>query len=181
MVLICGLCSLNGIGQAAEHSESPVHWVTLAEALELSKSTPKKIMIDVYTHWCGPCKTLTQNTFYDNEVSEYLNTHFYSVKFNAESADTIYFDQKVFTNPDYKPSQTGRNSVHEFTRYLGVSAYPTVLFLDENAKLLLPAPGYRTPPQIELYLRLVAENHYQQIATTEQWQAWQAKFVPSWE
>ena len=31
-----------------------INWVTLEEAIELQKENPKKIMMDVYTSWCGP-------------------------------------------------------------------------------------------------------------------------------
>ena len=36
-----------------------INWVTLDEAMELQKKKPKKIMMDVYTNWCGPCKMLS--------------------------------------------------------------------------------------------------------------------------
>ena len=35
-----------------------INWMSLENAVELQKKTPKKIMMDVYTNWCGPCKLL---------------------------------------------------------------------------------------------------------------------------
>jgi thioredoxin-related protein len=175
-------CSVDSSGQTNEAADShgPVHWLTVDQALEAIKTEPRKIMIDVYTQWCGPCKMLSKNTFGNAQVAAYLNANFYCVKFDAESAEPVHFDQKTFTNPEYKPNSPGRNGVHEFTRYMGVSAYPTIIFLDETGRFLLPVPGYQTPPQIELYLRLVAENHYQRITSAEQWEQWKAAFVPVW-
>lgn len=164
-----------------EEPAHPVNWVTLEEAIERCKTEPRKIMVDVYTTWCGPCKMLSKNTFGNPVVAEYLNTHYYCVKFNAESSDTVHYEGQEFTNPEYNPQATGRNSVHQFTRYAGVNAYPTILFMDEAGKFLLPVPGYLTPPQIELYLKLVAEEHYKTITTTEQWQAWQQAFQATWK
>ena len=35
-----------------------VNWVSLDEAIALQKKKPKKIIIDMYTVWCGPCKMI---------------------------------------------------------------------------------------------------------------------------
>ena len=35
-----------------------INWVRLEEAVKLQKKNPKKIMIDMYTKWCGPCKMI---------------------------------------------------------------------------------------------------------------------------
>ena len=35
-----------------------IQWMSLNEALEAQKKEPKKIFIDVYTVWCGPCKAI---------------------------------------------------------------------------------------------------------------------------
>ena len=39
-----------------------INWMSLEEALEAQKTSPKKIFIDAYTVWCGPCKMLDRNT-----------------------------------------------------------------------------------------------------------------------
>ena len=61
-----------------------INWVTLEEAVALQKKEPKKIMMDVYTNWCGPCKMFDKNTFQNKDVADYVNEHYYAVKFNAE-------------------------------------------------------------------------------------------------
>ena len=45
-----------------------INWVSFNEALELQKETPKKIIMDVYTNWCGPCKMLDRNTFQNSLI-----------------------------------------------------------------------------------------------------------------
>ena len=35
-----------------------VNWVSFEQAVELQKTNPKNIMMDVYTEWCGPCKNI---------------------------------------------------------------------------------------------------------------------------
>lgn len=68
-----------------------IQWMTLAQAMEAQKQVPKKIFMDVYTDWCGPCKLLDKNTFQNPDVSNYISEHFYAVKFNAEGQEEIKF------------------------------------------------------------------------------------------
>ena len=76
-----------------------INWVTMNEALELQKNAPKKIMIDMYTSWCGPCKMLDKNTFTNNDLISFVNSHYYAVKFNAEGNETVNYKEQRFSNP----------------------------------------------------------------------------------
>ena len=48
------------------HSESHinrVNWLTWEEAMELSEVEQKKILVSVYTKWCGWCKKMEKTTY----------------------------------------------------------------------------------------------------------------------
>ena len=70
-----------------------VKWYSFEEAVELNKTKPKKILVDVYTDWCGWCKKMDQNTFSHPVIAEYINKNFYAVKFDAESKEAIKFKE----------------------------------------------------------------------------------------
>ncbi|WP_248723962.1 thioredoxin fold domain-containing protein [Seonamhaeicola sp. ML3] len=159
-----------------------IHWVSLNEALSLQKKTPKKIMMDVYTNWCGPCKMLDRNTFHNNDVVEYVNKHYYAVKFNAEGNDTVSYEGRTFKNPNYNPSLANRrNSAHELSRYLQIQAYPTIVFLDEGGKLIFPLRGYKTPVQLELYLKMFKNDKHKEIETQEEFNTYYKAFKPEFK
>jgi len=43
-----------------------------------------------------------------------------------------------------------------YSQYLGVRAYPTLVFLDcLTANLIAPIPGYQTVQKIEIYLHTI--------------------------
>ncbi len=153
-----------------------IKWMSMNEALKAQKKNPKKIFVDAYTTWCGPCKMLDRNTFSNKDVIQYINKHFYAVKFNAEGNEVINFKDKVFKNPGYDPNKTGRNSVHEFTQAMGVSAYPTMVFFDENAGFLTPVRGYLTPQKLEIFLKIFATDDYKKVKTDEEWKKYQEEF-----
>ena len=156
-----------------------INWVTLEQAIELQKKAPKNIIMDVYTNWCGPCKLLDRNTFKNKDVSAFINKHFYAVKFNAEGDSNVNYDGKVFTNPNFRPEKTQRrNGTHELTRYLNVSAYPTIIFMDKDSEVITFVRGYKTPEQIELWLRLFKDEEYKSIKTQEEFNEYYESFVP---
>ena len=66
-------------------------WYTWEEAVELNKTKPKKMFVDVYTDWCGWCKKMDKSTFADPAVAAYLAENFYPVKLNAEQKADIQF------------------------------------------------------------------------------------------
>ena len=154
-------------------SAQKINWMSLEEAVEAQKTTPKKIFIDAYTLWCGPCKMLDKNTFANKDIANFINENFYAVKFNAEGNESIDFKGNTFTNPKFDSSKgNGRNSSHQLSQYFSIRAYPTLVFLDEEANLIAPIPGYKKVPELELHLKLFGSDDYKNIQTKEAWESY---------
>ena len=159
-----------------------INWVTLEEAVALQKKVPKKIMMDAYTNWCGPCKMLDRNTFQNKDVADYVNKHYYAVKFNAEGNESLNYNGQKFSNPNYNPALSNRrNSAHELSRYFKIQAYPTIVFLDEEASLIFPLKGYKTPTQIELYLKMFNKDEHKDLDTQEKFNEYYKAFKPEFK
>jgi len=161
--------------------EKTINWISIEEAQEKVKEEPRKILMDVYTKWCGPCKMMMRNTFSNADVIEYINANYYAVKFYAESPEALTFKGVEYTNPNYDANKKGRNGVHQFTRYMRVSAYPTIVYLDEGLNFLTGDKGYKTASQIELMLKFFAEEEYKNIKTQEEWTEFQQNFSPTFK
>ncbi|MFN2430887.1 MAG: thioredoxin, partial [Cryomorphaceae bacterium] len=58
----------------------------------------------------------------------------------------------------------GRNSTHDLTKAIapvkGRIAYPTIVYMDEDFKILSPVQGLQRPPQIMPILSYFAEDAY---------------------
>lgn len=163
LILIAFIVSVNVI------SAQQINWVSLEEAVELQKTNPKKIIIDMYTNWCGPCKLLDKRTFQNSDVASYINENYYAVKFNAEGNQQVTFRGRLFSNPNYDPAREfKRNSAHELSRYFRVQAFPTMVFLDENLDVLVPLRGFKTPQQLELYLKMFKNDEHKDIKSQQE-------------
>ncbi|RMA66487.1 thioredoxin family protein [Ulvibacter antarcticus] len=157
-------------------SAQKIQWMTMNEALAAQKVTPKKIFMDVYTVWCGPCKMLDKNTFSNKDVIEYVNEHYYAVKFNAEGTEEIIFEDFTYTNPNYQEGRKGRNATHFFADALKLRGYPSLVFFEADGTLIQALPGYKTPPQLEVYLKMIGSGDYKNVNTAEAWQEYQQNF-----
>jgi thioredoxin-related protein len=170
LILALGFVSFNAVAQK-------INWVSLEEAIKLQKKEPKKIMIDAYTNWCGPCKMLDRNTFQNQDVANYVNKYYYAVKFNAEGNEVVNYNGQIFSNPNYNPDLANRrNSPHKLSRYFQIQVFPTIVFLDENANLIFPLKGYKTPQQMELYLKMFKQNDHKKLDTQEKFNAYYKAF-----
>lgn len=131
-------------------STEKVHWLTIEEAQMLNKRAPKKMIVDVYTQWCGPCKMMDRMTFSDPKVIEKVHTDYYAVKFDAESPGEIKFGEKAFANPNHDPSRpkNKRNSPHEFSRFLKVRGYPSLVVINPDLKIEKSIVGFKQPAQL---------------------------------
>ncbi len=155
-----------------------IQWMTLAEALEAQKTAPKKIFMDVYTKWCGPCKLLDKKTFANRDVARYISEHYYAVKFNAEGTEEIAFYDQVFRNPNYDPNRKSRNATHQFTQFLGIRGYPTMVFFSEDGDPIMPVVGYYNPQQLEPYLKMIKQGDYAVFSKPEDIEIYLKNFVP---
>jgi len=164
------------IGLTQSNAQKKINWMSMDEALAAQKETPKKIIMDVYTKWCGPCKLMDKKTFSNNDVVKFINENYYAVKFNAEGTEKITYQDFTYTNPNYQEGRKGRNSQHLLAHALKVTGYPSLVFFKEEGDLIQTIVGYKTPEQLEIYLKMIANDDYLKLTTGEAWQEYQENF-----
>lgn len=140
--------------QAEPENTGLVKWMDLKTAQELNKKIPKPIFIDVYTDWCGWCKHMMKTTFSNSGLANYINAYFYPVRFNAETPDTVEFQDKKYINKNI-----GTRSPNDFAVILleGKLSYPTIVFYNNNYKFKMLAPGYMSVKDLEPMLVYTVE------------------------
>ena len=111
--LMLGLWMLCGTMSAQETNEGVnfVEGKTFAEAVAMAKANGKKVFLDCYTTWCGPCRMMTNTVFPQKVVGDYMNKEFVNIKIDMEKGE----------GP-------------ELAKRLKVRAYPTFVMFDGDGK-----------------------------------------------
>lgn len=161
-VILLGLTSFDLLRK----EENGVEWLTFEEAIALHEKEPKKLLIDLYTDWCGWCKVMDRETYSQAEIADYINENFYPVKFNAEQPESVEFKGHTF-----KFIPQGRRGVHELAAALTRNklSYPTTVFMDEELRIIQPIAGYLKPKQMEPILEFIGGDHFK----TTSWEDFQ--------
>ena len=147
-LLATSLMSWNPIFGQTKNTPIQGGWRSFDAGLELAKVSHKKILVDIYTDWCGWCKKMDQEVYTDPSVKEYLAKNFVIVKMNAEAEGTIHYKGKV-----YSPAQ--------LASAFGVTGYPATLFLKDDSDPITLLPGYMEAPMFLHVLSFIAENEYE--------------------
>ncbi|HEY9165633.1 MAG TPA: thioredoxin fold domain-containing protein [Candidatus Kryptonia bacterium] len=139
---------------AVKESGGDLRWTNYTEGIRQAAESHKKILIDVYTDWCGWCKKMESDTYSDQGVKDYLLSNYVLVKLNAESDAKETVDSQQVTQA-------------QIAGAFGVDGYPTTIFLDSNGHPITMAPGYMKPDTFIGVLKYIAEDAYKKMGYKE--------------
>lgn len=130
------LIALIGLLTAPAMAQIEFQHVTLDEAKKLAKEANKPIFVDVHAVWCGPCKQMAANAFTDKGLGDYYNAHFINVKIDGE-----------------KEAEGGPKTMREY----GISAYPTLLYINPDGSLNQKVVGGQDTRQLWKHAKKVID------------------------
>lgn len=116
LVIILSLLSIS-LGQGVQFRK-----ITFAEALQAAAAENKVVFVDMMADWCGPCKQMDKEVFNQEDVGEYWNAHYVSIKINLTYGIPNSLD-----------------SVFNFNE--GTLALPTLLFFSPRGEVLYAHTG----------------------------------------
>ena len=136
-----------------------INWLKIQDLEAAQKQEHRKVLIDIYTDWCGWCKRLDATTFKDPKIVDYLNKNYYCVKLNGEDKNTI-----TYRGVEFKFVPTGRRGYHQLSSGFqkGRHSYPTLTILDENLDILQIFRGYKKAEDLLPILVFLSEEIYKE-------------------
>ncbi len=101
------------------------HDASWKEIQAKAKTENKYIFMDCFTTWCGPCKYMSAAIFPLQNVGEFMNDKFISVKVQLDTTDK-----------DNDAVKAWYQDGHDLAKEYNVVAYPTYLIFDANGKIV---------------------------------------------
>jgi len=162
---------LAGVLSFTNKKKEKVQWLTVAELKEAYSKSPKPILVDVYTSWCGWCKVMDRETYAKDKVAAYINEKYYAVKLDAESKESFEWNGKKYEyNAEYKS-----NDLAVYLLY-GQMSFPTTVFLPTIDAQPAPIAGYLKPNELEAPLKFFGDGAYK----TQKYPEFMNGFKASW-
>ena len=88
---------LQGKLAAQEQSDGGIRFLDNEKwesVVALATEQGRKVFVDCYTSWCGPCKLLAKEVFTQKEVGDFFNVNFVNVKYDMEKPAGVEFGKK---------------------------------------------------------------------------------------
>ncbi len=134
-------------GQQQENSQTK--WLSFNDGLAKAKTEDKPIFVEFYTDWCPYCKKFQKETINEQNVARILAENFVYVRLNAEdSKKRATFQGKSLSNV-------------ELTNSFGISAYPSLVFLDSGAQPITMLSGFVPARKFASVLDYIQQKCYQ--------------------
>lgn len=126
------------------------------DALKKAKTENKRVIVDVYTDWCGWCKKMDADAYSNKDIKKIIEDNFIFIKLNAEGKNKINYNGKQYTE-------------EELSFYFDVFSFPTTVFLEPDGKLIefkydkspmKNVPGYFKADEFKKILNYFKDGNY---------------------
>ena len=131
IALVLSALSLGLIDNAAFSKE--IEWQSFTDGMARGKFENKKVFLHFYAEWCAACKVMEEKTFKDPGVIASLNANFIPIKVDV--------DREKQTSAMFK-----------------VQLLPDTFFLAANSDIIGHRPGYISPEQLKVILKMLMDE-----------------------
>ncbi len=112
----------------AQEFQDSVKWISFKEAKEKFEAKQKPVMVFLYSQASDSSRLMSQTTFSNPEVANYINVLFYPVRLDVNSKEQLTFlDGKKYGNSD--------NQHHDIAKMLltKIDTLPALVIFDKKA------------------------------------------------
>lgn len=133
----------------------PIHWITLDEALEKQKTEPKKLFIYWSARLNVGSTVMVYNAFENVKIADYMNEHFYCVRLDARTEDTLFWKKTMINRKQ-------EDKFHDLAleQLNGEMKFPSLLFYDAGQNLLFKQQSYLGPLNFYALANFIGTDSY---------------------
>ncbi len=128
--------------------------INIDKQAKIAQEQDKNIVMFFHIPNCSYCKTMVDENFKNREILEEIKQNFILIDMFTADSDIVKY--KNF-----------KGSIKEFSRYIGVPAYPATIFLDKNMKVLYRSIGYRNTQEQLMELMFISSKSYNKLTLEE--------------
>jgi thioredoxin-related protein len=144
-----------------------INWLNFKQVNELSKKSPKPLLIFYYSDKNDSSKVMLNQTFAHKEVVTLINQRFYAVKINATSKSEIWFTD----NKTYKKNPKKQYGDFIYKALGNTPVFPALQLINEQGKTFT-FNGFNDKYNLICKLMYVAEK----VNRTTKFEAWEADY-----
>lgn len=122
-------------------------WYSLEDAQKKVADNNKKVMLNFYIEGNEESKKFHNEVFPDETVTQKMEKYFCSVQIDANSTDSLTFNGLPSTEKD-------------IAEMLGVTSYPTTIFLDNSGEKIIISSGYMKAKIFAMVLSYIGSDAY---------------------
>ena len=112
------ILAVSALSMSAQGIEFMPENARLQDALDKAKQENKMVFLDCYTSWCGPCKMMSTKIFPTQEVGDFMNPKFVSIKIDMEKGEGPEIASRLQINA-YPTFVIFNNDGSEAARFVG--------------------------------------------------------------
>lgn len=132
-----------------QQKDLPTKWLAFNDGLAKARTENKPIFVEFYADWCVFCKKFQKETIKDPKVARMLSENFIYVRLNGENSENrVRYNGKSFSNV-------------ELSQAFGISAYPSLVFLDSESKPITMLSGFVPPREFMPVLDYIDQKCYE--------------------
>jgi len=134
---------------------APIGWQRVEQAMAAAARSGKKVLIDISAPWCPWCRRMQHEVYTDSAVVRYLKGHFEFARLNGEDSG------RKLKFLGYELSEA------ELAQALGLTGYPTTVFLEPDGTYITRVPGFVPAETFLQVLRFIGSEAYKRQSFEE--------------